>query len=491
MTDFSWRTVVAGRPANEPLLLDATAPWSIGTVLAEMEAVRERLTDCRVLAVLADNSPAWAVADLAAQDAGIVHLPLPGFFSPAQLRHALEQTAADTILTDQPERIGALDLQFAITGTWRGLSWMRRIVDPVDMPAGTAKISFTSGSTGSPKGVCLSRQGLYDTANAVCARLADLPLERHLATLPLALLLENVAGVYAPLLRGMSISLPPLASLGWRGMAGFDPAALDAAVRTHDANSVILVPELLKAWAILLERSGQRAPEALRFAAVGGARVAPDLLRQARNCGIPAYEGYGLTECGSVVALNRPDDEGNGVGRPLNHAQIRIDGREVKVRTSAFLGYIGHPATAGAEFPTGDLGAIDERGHLHLSGRGKNLLITSYGRNIAPEWVEAALLAQPAILQAIVVGDGEPALSAVIVPASGVHAAEIDAAIRTANAGLPDYARIARHLLTEPFTVQNDLATGNGRPVRTAILERYAALLAALNQPEETLHAVL
>ena len=491
MTDFFWRDVIATRAAVDPPLLDATESWSAATVLAELDTVRERLDGCRVLAVLADNSPAWVVADLAAQDAGVAHLPLPGFFSQAQLRHALEQTAADSVLTDQPERIGALDLQFAIIGTWRGLSWMRRVVDSIALPAGTAKVSFTSGSTGAPKGVCLSKRGLQDTARAVCARLADLPLSRHLATLPLALLLENVAGSYAPVLRGMSVGLPPLASLGWRGMAGFDPAALDTAVRSHEANSLILVPELLKAWSLVLERSGRQASDRLCFVAVGGARVAPDLLKKARGLGIPAGEGYGLTECGSVVSLNRPGDEGDGVGRPLDHAQVRIESGEVKVTTQAFLGYIGNPAEAGAEFPTGDLGTVDERGHLHLSGRSKNLLITSYGRNIAPEWIESVLLAQPAILQAIVAGDGEPAPGAILVPAPGAQAGEIDAALRTANAALPDYARIAHHLLTEPFTIQNGLATGNGRPIRTAILERYAAQLAALNQPEESLHAVL
>lgn len=491
MTDFSWRAVIAGRAGAEPLLLGADGAWSAAAVLAEMDALRDRLAGCRVLAVLADNGPTWAVADLAAQDAGIVHLPLPGFFSPAQLRHALEQTAADTILTDQPERIGALDLQFAITGTWQGLSWMRRVTEPVALPVGTAKISFTSGSTGAPKGVCLSADGLKDTARAVCARLADLPLDRHLACLPLALLLENVAGIYAPLLRGMPIALPALSSLGWRGMAGFDPAALDAAVRSHEAGSLILVPELLKAWTIFLDRSGRRASDRLRFAAVGGARVAPELLRKARGLGIPAYQGYGLTECGSVVALNRPGDEGEGVGRPLDHARLNIENGEIKARTRAFLGYIGNPADTAHDFPTGDLGALDAHGHLHLSGRSKNLLITSYGRNIAPEWIEAALLAQPAILQAMVAGDGEPAPSAILVPAPGAQAGDLLAAVRAANATLPDYARIAHHLTASPFTPQNGQATGNGRPIRTAILERYAAQLAALNQTEETLHAVL
>ena len=494
MTDFRWRDSLSGHSGGRPVLVGGSRAWSADEVLAELDVLRERLAPSRVLGVLADNGAAWAMADLAAQDAGIVHLPLPGFFSPTQLRHAIEQTATDTILTDQPERVGALDLQFAITGTWQNLIWMRRVVEPADLPAGTAKISFTSGSTGAPKGVCLSANGLRATARAVCARLADLPLERHLAVLPLSLLLENVAGLYAPLLRGMTMHLPSLADLGWRGMAGFDPRALDAAVRTGTASSLILVPELLKAWTMLLAHTERQAPETLRFVAVGGARVAHELLSATRQRGIPAHQGYGLTECGSVVTLNRPDDDtgsGDDVGRPLDHARVRVDGNEVMVGTAAFLGYVGGAVGTDGEFPTGDLGELDQRGHLRLTGRCKNLLITSYGRNISPEWVEAALLAQPAILQAIVVGDGRPAPAAIIVAAPGTRETDIDAAILAANQTLPDYARVAHRLLAAPFTPENGLATGNGRPMRSAIIEHHAAQVAALYAQEESEDVVL
>lgn len=494
MTDFRWRDFLSGSSGNLPVLVGSNRTWSAKSVSTELGTLSERLAPSRVLGVLADNGPAWAMADLAAQDADIVHLPLPGFFSSAQLRHAIEQTAADTILTDQPERIGALDLSFAITGAWQGLAWLRRVIQPAGLPAGTAKISFTSGSTGAPKGVCLDAHGLRATARAVCRRLNDLPLERHLVVLPLSLLLENLAGLYAPLLRGMPIHLPSLAELGWRGMAGFDPLALDTAVRASGASSAILVPELLKAWTISLAHAERQAPDGLRFVAVGGARVAPELLRAARRQGIPAYQGYGLTECGSVVTLNKPgDDTGSGddVGRPLDHAKVRIDGNEVMVATPAFLGYVGGVANTDIEFPTGDLGEVDERGHLRLTGRRKNLLITSYGRNLSPEWIEAALLAQPAILQAVVVGDGRPAPAAIIVPAPGARASDIDAALLAANRTLPDYARVAHRLLVEPFTPVNGLATGNGRPVRSAIIERHAALVAALYTHEEPQDVVL
>lgn len=487
MSKRSLFEILAGRPAEAIVFAGAEHQWTAAEVRAEIAALGERLADVRVVAVLADNGPAWAIADLATLAAGLVHLPLPGFFSPEQLRHALEAAGADSILTDQPDRIGRLDLGFAITGHWQGLTWLRRIVAPASLPAGTAKISFTSGSTGTPKGVCLSAEGLHDTAWAVTRRLFDLPLQRHLAVLPLGLLLENVAGLYAPLLREMPVHLPPLASLGWQGMAGFDPAALQAAVSTAQAGSLILVPELLKAWSLYLATSSQRPAATLRYVAVGGARVDRSVLEQARTLGIPAYQGYGLTECGSVICINCPGDDGDDVGRPLEHAEIRVSDGEVLVSTRAFLGYTGMPpALAAAEFATGDLGEFTRNGHLRLAGRRKNLLITSFGRNISPEWVEAVLLAEPAILQAVVGGEAEASLSATLVPLPGVSDSQLAAAVAAANLRLPDYARIGHWQRSAPFSAANGLATSNGRPRRDAILARFAADPAALLQPQET-----
>ena len=473
---------LAARHPDSLVLRGEAFSWHAREALGEIDDLAQQLAGVRVLAILADNSPDWALADLAALKTQTPVLPLPLFFTPSQLTHALEQTGTDLVLTDQPERILALGLGFAIGSIRRQLTWLRRETPPVALPTGTAKISFTSGSTGAPKGVCLAAEGLLDTALALKARLADIAIERHLCVLPLALLLENVAGLYAPLLRGAEVHLPGLSALGWQGMAGFDPRALQAKVVAVKPQSLILVPELLKAWTLFLARSGLQAPDGLAYVAVGGSRVEPGALAQARRAGLPAYQGYGLTECGSVVSLNRPGDDGDGVGRPLPHVHVTLHQGEIHVVARAFLGYLGVPGSAaGAAYATGDLGHCDDAGHLHLSGRRKNLLITSFGRNVSPEWVEAALLAQPQIAQAIVAGDGQPALAGIIVPFPGATPADVTAAIERANAGLPDYARLNGWIAAAPFTPQNGLLTGNGRPVRATILNRYAADLAALH----------
>jgi long-chain acyl-CoA synthetase len=456
----------------------------------EQLAQRFQMHHARIVAVLADNSATWVVADLAAMHAGVVHLPLPGFFSDSQLRHALEQTAADLLLTDQAARCIELDAGFNALGQWYGLTLLQREIAPAALPAGTAKISFTSGSSGQPKGVCLSAVGLVDTAAALCSSLADVAISRHLAVLPLALLLENVAGVYAPLLRGATIMLPKMAELGWRGMGGFDPLQLQRQVGEIQPDSVILVPELLKAWALALRALRQRAPASLKFVAVGGARCDIGLLEAAREVGLPVYEGYGMTECGSVVCLNRPSinqassNRPGSVGQPLPHVRLRVDAdNEIHIESRAFLGYLGVPSPASGPYASGDLGHLDADGFLHLSGRRGNLIITAYGRNIAPEWIEAALLAQPEIAQAVVVGEARASLSALLVPQQADT--DLTAAVARVNAGLPDYARIGGWLACAPFSPRNGLATGNGRPIRAAILRQYDAALESLYSAKE------
>lgn len=487
---------LCARKEDNLVLQDSSQCLNVSSLLVRVSTLAEQLRQCRVLAVLADNSADWVLADLAALHAGVTHLPIPTFFSPAQMAHALDQTGADVVLTDQRDRIDALQLGFVAEGSWQSLTLMRRSAETASLPPGTAKISFTSGSTGTPKGVCLSATGLIATATSLQTQLAPLHITRHLAVLPLTLLLENTAGIYAALLSGAQIQLPSLSAIGWRGMAGFDPAALQQTVVSQAPHSLILVPELLKAWTLYLTASQQKASTSLQYVAVGGARVNHTLVSQARAVGIPAYEGYGLTECGSVVSLNRPGDEGQGVGRPLPHVQVRLDNEEIHLTTPAFLGYVNSasatsPATPPTDFATGDLGYLDEQGHLHLSGRRKNLLITAYGRNISPEWVESVLLAQPAIAQAVVMGEAQPWLCAVLVPMPGTTPEQINTAVAQANATLPDYARIGGWVCSPPFTLQNSMATGNGRPVRTAIAQHHTAALTALYNSKEPTDVVL
>jgi long-subunit acyl-CoA synthetase (AMP-forming) len=433
---------------------------------AELHARAERLARAlasarprpRVVGLIADNGPDWVLADVAAQKAGVVLVPLPAFFTAAQLAHAVGETGMDGVL-------GAPLPGFYAAGDVEGLRFFRREILPVEVARGTSKITFTSGTTGTPKGVALSAAQQWAVARSLAEATRGLGLKRHLCLLPLALLLENVAGVYAPQAAGMEFCVPPLAEVGLRGSSSFDPLACLAAIERWQADSVILLPQMLAALCAALER-GAPPPKSLKFAAVGGAKVSPALVTRARALGVPAYEGYGLSECASVVSLNLPGaDRPGSVGRPLAHARLEILEGEIHVNGTA----------------TGDLGRLDADGFLYIEGRRKHVLITSYGRNVSPEWPEAELLAGPAIAQAAVFGEARPRLCALVVPAPGAADAAVDAQVRDANMRLPDYAQIGSWLhADEPFTPQNGFATANGRARRDALWRAYGARLDGL-----------
>jgi long-subunit acyl-CoA synthetase (AMP-forming) len=275
------------------------------------------------------------------------------------------------------------------------------------------------------------------------------------------------------------VSLPTLHEAGI-GYGGIDVTRMLACIDRYAPESLLLVPELLRVLVASVAQ-GWRAPDNLKFIAVGGASVSAELLTATHAAGLPAYEGYGLSECASVVALNSPDALRKGsVGQVLPHARVRIDAAgEIHIRGAAMLSYLGEDVTSHEEIATGDLGFIDEDGYLYVRGRRKNLLITSLGRNVSPEWVERELLANASVGQAVVFGEAKPYLSCLIYPSgSGVSAVDLDAAINAANRRLPDYAQIRRwDVLPEPLTLLAGTLTANGRIRRDAIFSRYQNLI--------------
>ncbi|MGC8119824.1 AMP-binding protein [Marinobacter sp. VGCF2001] len=421
-----------------------------------------------------DNTPAWVVADLACLMAGVVCVPVPVFFSKSQTEHLIQQAGLDALLfsaeAEQAETIG------------HGV-WLRQLpvsATAAGTPEHTAKITFTSGSTGTPKGVCLSAQQMAATVGALKQRLQGVELQQHLCILPLATLLENIAGVYLPLLMGATVTVAPLQTLGMTGSSGLDLDPLVAALNRYQPHSLILVPELAMALVKAAEQ-GRLATGSLRFLAVGGGRVSPDLLARGQAVGLPLFEGYGLSECGSVVALNIPGAARDGtVGLALDHVQVKVDhAHRILVRGNTHLGYLGDERKAEGWLDTGDLGALDAEGYLAVNGRAKNLIITSFGRNISPEWLESELIQALGAAQAVVFGDGEPRPSALVVIRDSRSPDTVHDALIGLNAGLPDYARLqAVYLRRQPLTQAQGYITANGRTVRHRIQTSLPALMA-------------
>jgi long-subunit acyl-CoA synthetase (AMP-forming) len=438
--------------------------------------------------ILADNGVGWAITDLALHTCRMVCVPLPAYFSKTQLLHALDDAGVDSLLLE--DLAGARDMladwRIAAVSGRTGLTLLRRRLGPdrvPQLPPGTAKVTYTSGSTGGPKGVCLAAEQLETVAGSLAAAAAALDPVRHLCLLPLPTLLENVAGIYAPLIAGACCLLPPASDTGM-SYSGVDPQRMLASLSSLRPESLVLVPELLQLIVTAAER-GWAVPGSLKFAAVGGASVSPELLRRAQAVGLPAYEGYGLSECASVVCLNVPGaDRPGSVGRVLPHARVRLaqDG-ELLVSGVTMLGYLGGQSrVSGEEFATGDLGEMDEDGYVYVRGRRRNVFISSYGRNVEPEWVERELTRQTAIRHALVYGEGRPHPVALLCPGNGEESGvAIERAVALANATLPDYARVRRWArIPGGLSFENGLLTANGRLRRAAIVERHAVLIDSL-----------
>jgi long-chain acyl-CoA synthetase len=452
-----------------------------------------RLIDRRRVALLLPNSCAWAVLDLALQQRGATCIPLPTFFSDAQLAHVLSDAQPDLVITDQPQRLAGLLPDAAaslmhLTVAGRQLTGLRRAGAARNaFPPDTAKLTYTSGTTGQPKGVCLSGAAMAEVTLGLSAAVQGRANDRALSLLPLSTLLENIGGLYAPLYSGARAYLPDLAECGFSGSSGVDAVQLLTALNQYRPTTTILVPQLLKVMVAAAE-GGAPLPAGLRFVAVGGARCAAGLIERAWRVGLPVYEGYGLSEACSVVSLNLPGHgRAAGTGCALPHARVRIaDDGEVVVSGTLFSGYLGQPNAVAKEWHTGDLGRLDADGNLHISGRKRDAYATAYGRNVSPDWVEGELLGSTALLQAAVFGEGRPANVAVLVPHPQAGQATIEAAVAEANRRLPDYARVHHWLVAEqPFTPANGLASAGGAVLRAAVAQAYAAQIEQLYAEEE------
>jgi long-subunit acyl-CoA synthetase (AMP-forming) len=422
------------------------------------------------IAVALPNSPAWIAVDLAIQTAGMVCIPIPDFFTAAQSQQVFE-SAGVVGLVHRPGQAQALASigGFQSTGLVDALSVAisaNPFRTPSTLPPGMGqKRTFTSGSTGAPKGVPVSMEDQAALAQTLSEAIAPLEIRRHLSMLPLPVLLENIAGVYTALWSGIDVLIPDLSRVGLTGSSRFDPAPAVDLIIEQEVESLILLPQMLFALVGYLVRA-QRRISSLKFVAVGGAHTPPALLMQARALGIPAYEGYGLSEAASVICLNLPGrDRPGSVGQPLGH-------RQVKLAADGEILFSDIRGTRWTE--TGDLGAVDAQGFVSIHGRKKNLLITGYGRNVSPEWPETVLLGSGVFAQVIVYGEGASHLSALVFPIDRQTSdAAITAAIEAANTHLPDYAQIGSwQRLQNPCSFANGLATANGRIRRDVVGER-------------------
>ena len=364
-----------------------------------------------VVAVLLPNSVDFAVLVHAADLLGIGFLPLNARLTPRELTYPLGDSAA-RLLVHRDDALGEKARQSARsapgveTVALEALpSQPAAFAEPAPDPDAPFAILYTSGTTGRPKGACLSRRNFVASAIASALHSGSLPDERWLACMPLF----HVGGL-SILVRSVLYGTTAILH------EQFDPEAVNDALDEQGITLLSLTATMLLR---LLDARGERPPPpSLRCLLLGGGPCPPALVKRAANAGLPVAPTYGLTESCSQVATRLLDDPSPNALTPLPGLEVRVVGDEGAALDAGTVGEIwirGDPVmrrylSGNGDNPgpngwlrTGDLGTLDARGRLQVHDRRSDLIISG-GENVYPAEVEAALMEHPAIGEAAVRG---------------------------------------------------------------------------------------
>ncbi|MCY0931684.1 AMP-dependent synthetase/ligase [Streptomyces sp. H27-H1] len=505
------------------------------------------------VAVLAETRPEWTYTHFGVLAAGAVLVPVYPTAGEEELAWVLSDSAAVVAVCDdaaQAARVEALRAKLPRLRAVVAMDELRTLPGPapeaellaraaaVD-PDSDASIVYTSGTTGLPKGCRLTHANLGAIQDATLPLIKGGPGDSTYLYLPLAHLLAQLIQ-FTTLLEGGE-----LCYFGGRiedviaELAVARPTHLPSVPRLFEKlHSVVLslaesqeggadrFAEAVRLGVLAadgrLPAESQDAYEAaekslcslvrgafggrLTWALTGGAPIAPATLDFLRACGIAVFEGYGMTESGGVISLNHPAGVRYGsVGRPIAGCEVRIaeDGEVLARGPMIFPGYHANDtATAQTLDPegwlrTGDLGELDADGYLSITGRKKELIITSAGKNITPTELEFAVQRSRYVSRAVMIGDRRPHPVALITldaeeitawatresidldPARpGDHPAVralVEEAVTAANATVSRPARVrAFRILPEEFTIEAGTLTPTLKLRRRAVAERYA-----------------
>jgi len=392
-------------------------------------------------------------------------------------------------------------------------------------PDTLACLIYTSGTGGAPKGVMLPHRAILSNCQGAFELLRPLNLgeeETYLSFLPLSHSFEHTCGQFFLLSRGTEVVYsrglehlaadlqairPTLMTVVPRileiirgrvlhALAREKPfkrrlfeMALNGGLRRIDGGRGIgdfLMDPLLDR--LVREKVRQRFGGRLKAAVSGGARLEPDVGKFFLAFGLKVIQGYGQTEAGPVISANPPDAiRIETVGPVIQGVDLRIaDDGEILVRGDLVMdGYWGLPdATAEAIkdgwLHTGDIGELDKDSYLRITDRKKDMIVLSGGDNVSPARVEGMLVNEVEILQAVVAGDGQAGLSALLVPADGMKPEEVAKAVSRVNARLSVIERVRKHATVEPFTIENGLLTATHKVRRGAVIRQHADVLATL-----------
>jgi long-chain acyl-CoA synthetase len=450
--------------------------------------LRDRsLKDGDRVAILAENRPEWFLADLACLSAGLVDVPLYATSPAPEIEHILRDSGAKALLISglhqwqkvEPLLDGLDDLQEIfcmdpIEGSpaarlqpWGELACRKQDLVPYLDRVGRndlATILYTSGTTGTPKGVLLSHGNLLSNCEAVLQHIEIRDADKTLSFLPLSHSFERTAGHYATLMAGAEIAYASHIDRVAVELKEVRPTILLGVPRFYEKIQARIVEALERGpayrrrmfrWAkrvgervferqastsslpmslrwrheaadrLVFSRLRDRVGGRIRMLVSGGAPLDADIVAFFNHLGLPLLEGYGLSETSPIVSVNQPGGICPGaVGKVIPGVEVHIaeDG-EILVRgPNVMQGYYNLPAEtaevleADGTFHTGDIGELDALGNLRVTDRKKDLIISAGGKNISPQKVEYLLKRRRSIADVCLVGDRRPYLVALLVP---------------------------------------------------------------------------
>jgi long-chain acyl-CoA synthetase len=437
-----------------------------------------------------DDPKNWIISIVAAQPANVVAVPIPKEFTTRQISSFVPDL--DFVLTDSSassDRLAGVYKNRATVAPYSlandtTIFLVKSEVETqphFKLPPDTVSIIHTSGSTDSPKGVVVSEQGLSGVVRSMLERTSQLGQVNYVSILPFSLLLEQVLGIYLPILTGGSISVLPESVGCYIGTQGSLDPYLET-ICSSGANFAMVPPSFLDQLRKHAEQSQQNPRsyfgEAIKVVATGGAPIDLSCLEYFREHQLEIYQGYGLSENTSVVAWNYPGPNVLGsVGRPLghNHVQIGAHGQVEVSGESLFLGYVKSgefsPRKQGP-LNTGDVGYFDQDGNLFITGRDANLIVLSSGRNVAPEWIESKFKRLSGVKDLVVIGHGKPALAAIILVDKEADREtvlqRVEAHAANIAGELPEFVRLSAF---KAIQFEDQFYSVSGRIVRARVLE--------------------
>ncbi|MCH7622307.1 MAG: AMP-binding protein [Chloroflexi bacterium] len=372
-------------------------------------------------------------------------------------------------------------------------------VEPDDI----AELVFTSGTTGSPKGVILTHRNILANVKMATSHFRVTPKHRVLAILPLSHMFEQIADLFVPLSAGATVVY----------LSSLRPDVIFAAMAHYRITNMGCVPRVLELFAdgikrearrqnrltqlerahslacrlpiswrrLLFKKIHQRMGGCFEYFVVGGARLDVQLGRWWEGLGVKVVQGYGMTEAAPVVAAGTlKERDHSSVGRPLPGVEVKIaEDDEIWVRgENVTPGYWQNPEATNDAFTDGwyktrDLGYFDSKGRLHIRGRKDNMFVLGNGMNVYPEDIEQVLSQDSRLTDAVVLGlssGDDVEVHGVLLTTEPEAAADI---VRTANGQLAPHQRIQRYTVwpEETFPV-----TPTMKPKRAEITARVLEL---------------